>query len=214
MLCFPSHTTHLLQPNDAGFNKAFKENLDAMLLDSAEANLGITMAEFANMCYASLHLPNISKSIVSSFAHTGVYPYNNLRITALLRAENVDEKLEKDPILRLATQHLLDHLRHLEELKAEKAKRAEEVPKRKKIRFPTSNARLLTSADSIAAMKEALKIEESQMMRADNPRKLKLKKDLLLLVEKVFQDNWSTTLAKYTDLIKQYRVPAPVFSLV
>jgi len=83
LFCFPSHTTHALQPLDVGvfspFDRAVKDEQDEFLR-SRPAFTRLTQTEFIRMCARAREKAITSKLIKSAFAKSGIHPLNKNRI--------------------------------------------------------------------------------------------------------------------------------------
>lgn len=62
VLCGPSQLTNLWQPNDAGTNKAFKENLNKIIAPHIEAKMTVSSTDLALFIQQSLMEPNMPRA--------------------------------------------------------------------------------------------------------------------------------------------------------
>lgn len=78
LLCFPSHTTHLLQPLDVGVFKSFKTNFSNACRRYMAANPGriITTDLIATMVGEAWPLSLTPVNIMSGFRKCGIFPLN------------------------------------------------------------------------------------------------------------------------------------------
>jgi hypothetical protein len=89
VLCLPSHLTHLLQPNDSGYNKAFKSNLSNITKErfcNQEVFSRLTLAQAATEALAHRNMPD---AIRHSFEHCGIFPFNRGKVDAMIASETV-----------------------------------------------------------------------------------------------------------------------------
>ena len=96
VLCLPSHTTHLLQPNDFALNKTVKDNMQKNLSQLLEANEEITCGELASIVSKALQCENISLSVKKSFEHTGIFPFDPLKMSVLMKKASVKDMNKED----------------------------------------------------------------------------------------------------------------------
>jgi hypothetical protein len=152
MLCLPSHLTHLLLPNDSGFNKAFKHNFDQLgILSHIEGNIPINLTEISRACVKALEQPNIPKAIINSYAHCGLWPLDPLKGIKLIASE---KSPESDPTTLEVAKLTMEHIDNIGLLKSQQKKRSEDTPSVKKRKFSTAKARVLTTPQSIAELEE------------------------------------------------------------
>ena len=145
LLCLPAHTTHLLQPNDAGVNKAFKRNLDVKLEEFASANITVTKEMICPMAYEALHSDNIPAAAVNSFRHVGISPFDSSRACVLLQPLEPTRTTEQ--VLNCI--HLVqEHCSTIEILRTRTSRG--EIPYRPRRQSATAEAELLNSVDNIA----------------------------------------------------------------
>ena len=76
IFCGPSNLTNAWQANDAGVNKAFKENLSKIVAPHIEAHLGFTSSDVTTYILVALKEENMKKSIKHSFRHVGIEPFH------------------------------------------------------------------------------------------------------------------------------------------
>ena len=85
VLCFPSHLTHILQPNNDAFNKRFKETLSPFFTDLAEISESFSTADIASICVKALKKDH-SEYVKKSWKNTGIYP---------ISYEKMEKKMEQ-----------------------------------------------------------------------------------------------------------------------
>jgi len=98
---------------------------------------------------------NMVRSILNSYRHVGVEPFDPLMMTKMIANEKPDEKSLEDPAVVLAVQMCKDHLEKLDNLVGEKRKRDEKEKarkKQKKVGVSTSYATVLTNAETLASL--------------------------------------------------------------
>lgn len=144
VLCLPAHTSHLLQPNDSGLNKTFKSNLDAELQRLASANVTVDKFNLLSLVYQSLHHPNIRMSIVNSYRHIGIEPFDPQKRTSLLDALTPDEEPHLVRMAQLLYKHT-DALQAIQEIQGQTRKEPRLNSRRKK--SLTTHTQLLTKLD-------------------------------------------------------------------
>ena len=67
ILCLPSHTTHLLQPNDCALTKTLKDNMLENLASLLEVCEKITLGELAHLFSNAIACANVKQSIIQWF---------------------------------------------------------------------------------------------------------------------------------------------------
>ena len=106
--CIPSHTSHVLQPNDSGTNRSFH----SLLKDSISVTVEI------NLCYTDTDKVDAIKkawkelkpeTIVNSFRHCGVEPLDPLRIEAMVQSERAACEIRDRALVQQVTDVLLNH---------------------------------------------------------------------------------------------------------
>ena len=81
MLCLPSHTTHLRQPNVTEFNKSVKSLLSTELHAKIRAKCHLESP--------SMHRhPIIKRSIQISFEHCGIWPFSSIKMVDMIQYES------------------------------------------------------------------------------------------------------------------------------
>ena len=127
VLCLPSHTMHLLQPNDCALNKTLKDNMQANLSSLLELHEKITLAELAHLFSEAMKYENIPRSVIQSFRHTGVFPHDPLQMSKVLVKEKVKELTDpNEEIIEKVTNLVKEHVSALE--KVVKGKGSERMP--------------------------------------------------------------------------------------
>jgi hypothetical protein len=84
VLCLPAHTTHLLQPNDQGLNRTFKSNLDSNLRTQIGNGVSVDKFNLISLAHGALHQDNIRPSIVNSWRHIGLVPFDRSKAVLLV----------------------------------------------------------------------------------------------------------------------------------
>jgi len=72
----PSHTSHLLQPLDKGVNMEFKAKLRKLKPVDVPSDLPGARAKLLEAAWMALHNAHNPSTIMSSWAKTGLYPWN------------------------------------------------------------------------------------------------------------------------------------------
>ena len=67
VLCGPSNLTNAWQPNDAGVNKSFKENLNKIVAKHVEAHQQFSSSDVSALVIHALQESNMRRSIINSF---------------------------------------------------------------------------------------------------------------------------------------------------
>ena len=67
ILCLPSHTTHLLQPNECALNKTLKDNMHENLASLLEVHEKITLEELIHLFSNSIACVNVKQNVIQSF---------------------------------------------------------------------------------------------------------------------------------------------------
>jgi len=172
LLCLPSHMTHLLQPNDCYFNKIVKDNIQCEITEMVEVRENICLGELAFMTVKSLNYENIPQSILDSFKHTGVSPFDSLKMTTLLAKETVPPFDYEDECVILTTVSLAqEELAKKDNLVAQKRKREEATPKVRTSRFSTKKARVLTSAENQTALRYAKELSNLENLTSQTRKR-------------------------------------------
>jgi hypothetical protein len=159
VLVGPSQLTNAWQPNDAGINKSFKENLKRLVAKHVEAKQQLSNSDIGIMISNALKMKNMKASIVNSYRHVGIEPFDRLQMARMINDEKPDSESLNDPTVRLAVQLCQDHLNTLDNLVGEKRKRDEkekEKRKRKMVGVSTSFATILTNAENLASIQLGL----------------------------------------------------------
>ena len=159
VLVGPSQLTNAWQANDAGINKSFKENLKRLVAPHIEAKQQLSNSDVGLMISNALKEKNMKSSIINSYRHVGVEPFDRLRMERMIADEKPDQESLNDPAIRLAVQLCQDHLNTLDNLVGEKRKRDEkekEKKKRKKVGVSTSYTTILTNAENLASIQLGL----------------------------------------------------------
>ena len=237
LLCLPSHMTHLLQPNDCALNKTMKDNLQAMVTSLVESQEEVSSGELAHMTAESLKSPNISRSIIHSFRHTGICPYEPLQMSVLLKNENVKPLLnESEKIVDEVVKLTKDHLSTFDSLVQRKRKREESTAAVRRVRFSTKNAHVLTAPVTQAALRYSKELSGVESMKVDdmrthmtqklaftiadlqkaNPRgfKWKTKKEMMEMIQKHYDEKWDETVREIEEEVAQNLIhPRPTAAI-
>ena len=148
ILCGPSNLTNDWQPNDAGVNKAFKENLNKIAARQVEAQQKFSSSDISSLTLSALREPNMKRSIVQSFQHVGVVPFDRNQMYHMIRQEKPNDLLlRNNPLLQTAVALTREHLNMLENLCQDKKTHDEadqQKRKRKSVSLDTSFAVVLT----------------------------------------------------------------------
>ena len=155
ILVGPSQLTNAWQANDSGINKSFKENLKRLVAPHIEAKQQLSNSDIGIMILQAMKEGNMVRSILNSYRHVGVEPFDPLMMTKMIANEKPDEKSLEDPAVVLAVQMCKDHLEKLDNLVGEKRKREEKEKarkKEKKVGVSTSYATVLTNAETLASL--------------------------------------------------------------
>lgn len=169
LICLPSNLTHLLQPNDAYFNATFKAELKKVINEKAEGEVKVTYAILTLSIAASLKLPSISKSIVSSYRKTGIWLVDQSKVHNLVALERPKEGKSEvvEEVVRI-----VEEKREIRKRKKEIVEELErEVVKRRNTRkgfFSTSHSQVLTSSDSISLIRLDNDYHSAMLMSIEN----------------------------------------------
>lgn len=104
ILCTTSHTTHLIQPNDSGFNKSIHASISIKLTELIEVNEPIEVENVVFALISTLNDENIIKIIKHSFSHTGIWPKKEEKRQALLSHELISNRYEQDNAFELSVE--------------------------------------------------------------------------------------------------------------
>jgi len=191
----------------------------------------ITRGELAEMVSKSIREGNICSSICKSFKHTGIYPFDSLRMTTLLEKEKVKPFTKEDQLLVDTVVNLTkEELAKKENLCAQKRKREEATPKVRNCRFSTKKARVLTAAENQAVLRHAKELSGIEGLRVgeirelmltklgfsivslykdENPNgKAKTKKEMIAMVYKHYDNHWEQTVNQIEGEIQRNIVSA------
>jgi len=175
VLCLPSHTTHLLQPLDAGVNKFLKSSLALALQEtlnaSAMAGLGaLTSSDIsAAVCHAmsSSELPVI---IQNSFRHVGLWPVNPSLVTRMV----LSERAQKSALVNTVLEIIEPVLEDIRAVATKKRKRDdaqnEQHASTKRLKFDSSHASVLNSPEKLVLIEIGTKLRDLNTMKADELR--------------------------------------------
>jgi hypothetical protein len=161
VLCLPSHLTHLLQPNDSGYNKAIKDNLTKLLCEDIQNEVRITRTTIANIVLDSIHASNIKRAICASFAHCGIFPFNPNKQYDMIQSELPNEKGTEH--LVIADMVLASAL--YKEARKANAKAKSAATPRNSFGLSTAHGKLLCSEDSIALILIGKRITEVKALK-------------------------------------------------
>ena len=168
ILCLPSHTTHLLQPNDCALNKTLKDNMQENLASLLEVHEKITLGELAHLFSNAIACDNVKRSVIQSFRHTGVFPHDPLQMSKMLVKEKVKAlESENEKIVEEVATMVKDHVGALESIVKGKRKREEATPKVRKCRFSTKKACILTASTSLTALEYSKEMIHLESMKVD-----------------------------------------------
>ena len=236
VLCGPSNLTNAWQPNDAGTNKGFKENLREVIAPHVEAKLPVSASDLAvSICDALLKL-NMPKAIINSFRHIGIYPLDQSKIEEMIKNECANDALYENPIVQAAFALTSEKLESLELLSGLKHKRdKEEKQKQKKRRKTIDNSFcvLLTNAEQIANLIDGEQLNKLLKLKADDLHKAMLQmgykveeisklnsahfhpmKELHKLLEEDFDQRHQNVVENIEKLVKDWLVHCPEQPLV
>ena len=151
ILCLPSHLTHLLQPNDAGFNRSFKSKLSQLYGQLLANEVPCNQIETARMCIQSLNRITSRQIIINSFKHCGIWPFDSSKQLSMVLSEQPtalahDERAIE--VVEMVKTHIIDINQHQNEA----AQRKASTPSRTK-GLSTSYAVIMSSLDSITLVK-------------------------------------------------------------
>jgi hypothetical protein len=104
LLCSPSHTTHLVQPNDANFNAHVHRAVDSYISQVFEANLVPSAETFANALIEGLQHESFPQVIKNSWAHVGAWPPDAGKRLKVMVRENIVKRTEASTSLEIAIQ--------------------------------------------------------------------------------------------------------------
>ena len=126
VFCGPSNLTQAWQANDAGVNKAFKDNMERAISHHVEAHQRFSSSDIVSFTLKAWSQENIVRSIRNSFRHVGIEPFDDSRMFTMIEQEKPKEELlQSNLVLQTAVLMAKDHLDTLENLTKEKRKRDE-----------------------------------------------------------------------------------------
>ena len=143
-----THLTHLLQPNDTGFNKAFKDNFTKQLGQLVSNEIDLSRSELAELCVNALYQDNIKKAVKNSFKHCGIEPLDTSKQIKMILSEHPNTN-EQDPLLEQVVE-LVSSRYAVKDKAVQEAESRKATKKRRSISFSTSHATILTQNDTIA----------------------------------------------------------------
>ncbi len=100
--CSPSHTTHLIQPNDSTFNAHVHRGVDRYISKIFEAREVPNTDSFGRALMEALKDSSVANVITKSWAHVGVWPSDQVKREKVLVREYIVDHSEKSPELELA----------------------------------------------------------------------------------------------------------------
>mmetsp|Transcript_33747 Transcript_33747/g.46172 ORF Transcript_33747/g.46172 Transcript_33747/m.46172 type:complete len:168 (-) Transcript_33747:415-918(-) len=123
VLCLPSHTTSVLQPNDRMVNRQFKLNLDGIVAEQAAVSVTIDDWDVSFHSFSALKNDNMAKAIVQSRTQTSLFPCERKKVVDEVKKYQVAQKKKEDT-------ERLEKLRDL--LEVREAKRRKVVDEKEK----------------------------------------------------------------------------------
>jgi hypothetical protein len=155
VLCLPSHTTSVIQPNDRTTNRRFKALLTRLLSAHVAKGVTITNADVAWLCVRALESGDDGATMedgnLSSWKETGLFPFDSLRVMKELQRYQVKEmkKNQQDQMNKMVSL-IQEEERKKEEMIKQQQERKEEHGS---ITFGTKEVRVLTSPESLARLR-------------------------------------------------------------
>jgi len=150
VLCLPSHTTSILQPNDRSANKQFKANLDKELEEQVALDLLVENRDIASFVLRGLKNKNMSHAVSISWKQTGLFPLDSLKSVGEVKKYQVKQQKQKE-------QKRLDELADIVLERGNKKKKFEEEKEKRKVEsgkivFGTKQVRCLSSPECLARL--------------------------------------------------------------
>ena len=148
VLCLPSHTTSILQPNDCSANKQFKANLNKELEEQVALDLLVENCNITLFMLYGLKNENMSHTISISWKQTGLFPLDSLKSVGEVKKYQVKQQKQKE-------QKRLDELADIVLERGNKKKKFEEEKEKQKVEsgkivFGTKQVRCLSSPECLA----------------------------------------------------------------
>lgn len=155
VICLPSHTTHVLQPNDSGTNKTLKSNINKGLQKHIEAQTRLSILLLTGLLKKALSKRNMKPAIINSFRHTGVWPVDRLQVAKLIRSERPSTAIALDASVRAAAGLVAGHLSTLNDLIRSNREAHSQQGRKRKDSF-TKHAVVLTDPAAVARLQNEL----------------------------------------------------------
>eukprot|EP00008_Paramoeba_atlantica_P005549 CAMPEP_0201501292 /NCGR_PEP_ID=MMETSP0151_2-20130828/83510_1 /ASSEMBLY_ACC=CAM_ASM_000257 /TAXON_ID=200890 /ORGANISM="Paramoeba atlantica, Strain 621/1 / CCAP 1560/9" /LENGTH=451 /DNA_ID=CAMNT_0047894785 /DNA_START=362 /DNA_END=1717 /DNA_ORIENTATION=+ len=151
VVCLPSHTTSVLQPNDRSVNRQFKINLDLDLQSHVAFSLVVESRDIACFVARALKKENMSHAVENSWKQVGLFPLEPLKTIAEVKKFQVQEQdQEKQKKINAIKEAVKERDEKKKKLEEEKEQRKEAGGK---IIFGTKQVRVLTSPECMARLK-------------------------------------------------------------
>ena len=230
VVCLPSHTTSVLQPNDRAVNRRLKLNIQEHLEKHVCADVIITDADVAWLTVQALRCEEKGKTLKeatkSSWKATGCYPYDSRKVMDEVKKYQAKKLSKKERAKLEKMGGVIEEMgKKKEGLRLKKQKRKEEYDT---IPFGTKQVRILTSAESLARLslhKEWVKVK--RMNRGELVQRVKevgcwegeidtpgKKKPTVLLLRKCLRgfylEREKELTAKFEGELKQYQSEIPL----
>ena len=114
LLCFPSHSTHLLQPLDVGIfgplAQYYSNEVD--LWARAHPYQFVSKGDFFPLCQKARHATLTDKNIRAAFMATGIYPFRRAQVMNLIEKTKknppIGQPNQQPPLPGTTDTHLLD----------------------------------------------------------------------------------------------------------
>jgi hypothetical protein len=164
IVCLPSHTTSVLQPNDRTTNKKFKAQLRDVFGQLVAKNVIVTNYDVAWLCVSALTFENgvpMTDANLTSWRETGISPLDRELVMKELKKYQVKvgKKKEQKKLEILAGLIQDEELKRLSLIDLQEKRREESA----NICFGTKQVRVLTTPESIARLrlcKEWIKVKK------------------------------------------------------
>jgi len=176
VVVLPSHTTHVLQPNDAGVNKWFKEHMLKRVEPLLSANVSLAVSDLCALSLEVLALDS-RKVIVRSFEHCGLHPLQKEKVLSMLHRR---VRVDNGAVLAVASL-VQSQVESLRSVLAKKRVRDLECSDARRIKFDTKYAKAMTNVESIAMLK--IRKEYTAALAMKKAELLKFMRDVLGFLE-------------------------------
>ena len=151
VVCLPSHTTSILQPNDRSVNQQFKINLDQDLQSHVAFSLVVKSRDITCFVAWVLKKENMSHVVENSWKQVSLFPLELLKTIAEVKKFQVQEQDQEK-------QKKINAIKEAVKERDEKKKKLEEKQEQRKeaggkIIFGTKQVWVLTSPECMACLK-------------------------------------------------------------